>query len=86
MRPKCTATCEEHDLLKAAIDALVIGGGNCPFVRGGPLYDRLHVDITDPECYARGAEFGPTWAIECRICVREALEERAIALQEARRP
>jgi len=83
MRPKCTATCEEHDLLEAAIDALV-HGANCPFARRGPLCDDLHVDVADPECYARCAEFGPERAIQCRVCVREALEERAIALKEVR--
>lgn len=74
----------DRDMLEAAIEALVTGGENCPFTIAGPLNDGLHVDITDPECYARCADFGPEWAVQCRICVREALEERAIALKESR--
>lgn len=59
----------------------------CPFLEGQPLYDELHVDVTDPECYGRVAASLPplaaVWADECRACVREGLEERAIALKEA---
>lgn len=82
MTPECTAACETRDLLAQALEALAIAD-NCPFTIAGPLYDGLHVDVSDPECYARCAEFGPEWAVQCHICVREALEERVCAAKEA---
>jgi hypothetical protein len=82
VKPECTAACDVRELLEAAVHAIA-SADNCPFTLMGPLYDGLHVDVTDPECYARCAEFGPEWGVQCHICVVEALQERVCAAGEA---
>ena len=74
-------TFSEGHLLASAIDALAMDSV-CPFLRDRPLYNGLHVDVTDPECYGRSGPFSE-WGVQCCICVREALEERVCAAKEA---
>jgi hypothetical protein len=79
----------EADAREMMVDVLV-SARDCPYLPGQPLYDELapRTDVTDPECYGRTdaaadpAHWAEAWRDGCRECVREGLEERAIAEKE----
>lgn len=81
MKPACTAPCDQPVTLAIAVEILAHTArseGRCLFLPGEAMYDGLHVDETDPECYRR-ADGHERLVDACRACITEALEERTIA-------